>query len=201
MILYIWRHPKPIAASGLCIGQTDIKVDRRKLKRLANKVERFVRLHQLPKVIWVSPLQRSLKVGEILAKRGFQYKVAPELTEIHFGNWDGKYWQQIAKQDIDKWCDDFAHFAPKNGESLQQLFNRAESWLDNFSSEQKDNPVLAIGHAGWISAAKMLANGQEVPNLAIKWPQPINHLKHYQLDFDPKNNWPYIMTSYCKNIL
>lgn len=186
MILYIWRHPKPIAATGLCIGQTDIKVDRRKLKRLANKVERFVRLHQLPKVIWVSPLQRSLKVGEILAKRGFQYKVAPELAEIHFGNWDGKYWQQIAKQDIDRWCDDFAHFAPKNGESLQQLFNRAESWLDNFSSEQKDNPVLAIGHAGWISAAKMLANGQEVPNLAIKWPQPINYLKHYQLDFDPK---------------
>lgn len=186
MILYIWRHPKPIAATGLCIGQTDIKVDRRKLKRLANKIERFVRLHQLPKVIWVSPLQRSLKVGEILAKRGFQYKVAPELAEIHFGDWDGKYWQQIAKQDIDKWCDNFAHFAPKNGESLQQLFNRAESWLDNLSSEQKDNPVLAIGHAGWISAAKMLATGKEIPNLAIDWPQPINYLKHYQLDFDSK---------------
>ena len=51
MILYIWRHPKPIEAKGLCIGQTDIAVDVRKIKRLANKIERFVRLHQLPKVI------------------------------------------------------------------------------------------------------------------------------------------------------
>ena len=188
MTLYIWRHPKPIAATGLCIGQTDIKVDRRKLKRLANKIERFVRLHQLPKVIWVSPLQRSLKVGEILAKRGFQYKVAPELAEIHFGDWDGKYWQQIAKQDIDKWCDNFAHFAPKNGESLQQLFNRVESWLEKVTVEQgqSDAPVLAIGHAGWINAAKMIAAGQDVPKRAADWCRPVNYQQRSKLDFYPK---------------
>ncbi|WP_243443300.1 histidine phosphatase family protein [Psychrobacter sp. JCM 18903] len=69
MILYIWRHPKPMNTEGICIGQTDIGVDKRKLKRLANKIERFVRLHHSPKTIWVSPLQRSLKVGQILAQR------------------------------------------------------------------------------------------------------------------------------------
>ncbi|MEJ6068102.1 histidine phosphatase family protein, partial [Psychrobacter sp. 16-Bac2893] len=90
MIMYIWRHPKPVTAGGLCIGQTDVEVDKRKLKRLANKIQRFVRLQQLPKVIWVSPLQRSLKVGEILAQRGFECRVAPELAEIHFGDWDGQ---------------------------------------------------------------------------------------------------------------
>ena len=184
MILYIWRHPKPIAASGLCIGQTDIKVDRRKLKRLANKIQRFVQLQRLPKVIWVSPLQRSLKVGEILARRGFQYKVASELAEIHFGEWDGKYWQQIEKQEIDKWCNNFAHFAPANGESLQQLFNRAESWLDEIAVEQGQNdvPVLAIGHAGWINAAKRIASGQEVPNLAINWPRSVAYLSCNHID-------------------
>ena len=87
-----------IAASSLCIGQTDVKVDGRKLKRLVNKVERFIRLHRLPKMIWVSPLYRSLKVGELLAQRGFQYKVMPELAEIHCGDWDGKSWEQIEKQ-------------------------------------------------------------------------------------------------------
>ena len=176
MILYIWRHPKPISASGLCIGQTDIKVDRRKLKRLANKIQRFVQLQRLPKVVWVSPLQRSLKVGEILAQRGFQYKVAPELAEIHFGEWDGKFWQQIEKQAIDEWCDNFANFSPANGESLQQLFNRAEIWLDKIAVEQVNTPVLAIGHAGWINAAKRIASGQEVPNLAINWPRSVAYL-------------------------
>ena len=184
MILYIWRHPKPMNTEGFCIGQTDAKVDRRKLKRLANKVERFVRIHRLPKVIWVSPLQRSLKVGQLLAQRGFQYKVAPELAEIHFGEWDGKYWQQIEKQEIDKWCDNFAHFAPDNGESLQQLFNRVESWLDKIAVEQgqSDVPVLAIGHAGWINAAKMIVAGQAVPNLAINWPRSVAYLSCNHID-------------------
>ena len=182
MILYIWRHPKPIAASGLCIGQIDIKVDRRKLKRLANKIQRFVQLQRLPKVIWVSPLQRSLKVGEILAQRGFQYKVAPELAEIHFGEWDGKFWQQIEKQAIDEWCDNFANFSPANGESLQQLFNRAENWLDKIAVEQVNTPVLAIGHAGWINAAKIIATDQAVPNLAINWPRSVAYLSCNRID-------------------
>ena len=182
MIMYIWRHPKPITAGGLCIGQTDVEVDKRKLKRLANKIQRFVRLQQLSKVIWVSPLQRSLKVGEILAQRGFECRVAPELAEIHFGDWDGQSWKQIEKQQIDEWCNNFAHFAPDHGENLQQLFNRAESWLDKIAVEQKDHPVLAIGHAGWINAAKMIATGQEVPNLAINWPHSVGYLSCSRID-------------------
>lgn len=186
MILYIWRHPKPIATNGLCIGQTDIKVDRRKLKRLANKIQRFVRLHHLPKIIWVSPLQRSLKVGELLAQRGFQCNIASELAEINFGVWDGKLWAQIEKQHIDKWCNNFANYAPDNGESLQQLFNRAESWLEKIAVEQKGHPVLAIGHAGWINAANMIAAGQEVPNLAINWPRSIAYLSLNRINISPK---------------
>lgn len=187
MVLYIWRHPKPIAANGFCIGQTDISVDKRKIKRLANKIQRFVRLHQLPKVIWVSPLQRSLKVGEILASHGFRYHVAPELAEINFGNWDGQPWAQIPKQQIDDWCDHFADFAPKSGESLQQLFNRVENWLNEMAAQNSgQKPVLAVGHAGWINAASMIVAGQEVPKKATDWPQAVNYLQCCKLNFQPK---------------
>ena len=44
MIVHIWRHPKPIAAKDLCFGQTDLAVDRRKLKRLANRIDRFAKV-------------------------------------------------------------------------------------------------------------------------------------------------------------
>lgn len=180
MTLYIWRHPKPMATEGICIGQTDVAVDKRKLKRLANRIERFTRLQQLPKVIWVSPLQRSLKVGQILAQRGFQCRVSPELAEIDFGDWDGRPWAQIAKQEIDDWCDDFAHFAPDNGESLQQLFDRAEGWLNKVLAEpalieQDSIPILAVGHAGWISAAKMIAAGKNIPKVAADWPSAVTY--------------------------
>lgn len=187
MVLYIWRHPKPIAANGFCIGQTDISVDKRKIKRLANKIQRFVRLHQLPKVIWVSPLQRSLKVGEILAPHGFQYHVAPELAEIDFGNWDGQPWAQIPKQEIDDWCDHFADFAHNDGESLQQLFERVENWLNEMAAQNSgQKSVLAVGHAGWINAANMIAAGQETPKIAADWPQAVNYLQCRKLDFQPK---------------
>ena len=187
MIMYIWRHPKPIEAKGLCIGQTDIAVDVRKIKRLANKIERFVRLHQLPKVILVSPLRRSLAVGQILEERGFQYYIVPELAEIDFGIWEGRSWEQIAKQDIDDWCNDFAHFAPTDGESLYQLFIRIERWLNTMAIERGINdasvPILAVGHAGWINAAKMIAEGKSVPTTADKWPCPVDYLERSQLDF------------------
>lgn len=186
MVVYIWRHPKPIAVNGICIGQTDVSVDNRKLKRLANKIERFVRLNRLPKVIWVSPLQRSLKVGQILSQRGFDYRVAPALSEINFGRWDGQPWTQIPKQDIDEWCDSFADFSPQGGESLQHLFNRAKKWLDTILSEQ-ESPVLIIGHAGWINAAHILAAGEEIPKIAAEWPHSVAYLSRSRLNFESKS--------------
>ena len=184
MIFHIWRHPKPIAANGFCIGQTDISVDKRKLKRLANKIQRFVSMNQLPKLICVSPLVRSSIFVQIIAKQGFQYQVAPELAEIDFGNWDGQPWAQILKQEIDDWCDSFSDFAPKHGESLQQLFERVESWLNEMARQNSSHkPILVVGHAGWINAARMIVAGQEVPRKAVEWPRPVNYLEHRQLDF------------------
>lgn len=187
MNLYIWRHPKPMNAEGFCIGQTDVKVDRRKLKRLANKIEHFARLYQLPKVICVSPLQRSLKVGEILAQRGFHCQVSPELSEINFGEWDGQLWEQIEKKEIDDWCNNFTNFAPTNGESLQQLFDRVKAWLINRTSEEtgkiESKPILIVGHAGWINAAKIIASSQDIPKIAAEWPRSINYLQYSRLDF------------------
>lgn len=187
MILHIWRHPKPNSAQGICIGQTDVTVDKRKLKRLANRIERFVRRHQLPKVIWVSSLQRSLNVGKILEQRGFECRVTTELKEINFGKWESHPWDQIDKQEIDEWCDNFARFAPDKGENLQQLFSRTEKWLDERADKETNNPILAVGHAGWINAAKRIEAGQDVPQIAADWPRSVKYMEHSILHFNQKN--------------
>ena len=180
MTLYIWRHPKPLAASGMCLGQTDMGVHPRKTKRLANQIQRFVQWHHLPKVIWVSPLQRSLNVGKLLAKRGFECHIAPDLMELDFGTWDGKSWVDIPKAAIDDWCADFATAAPFNGESVAQLFMRVEAQIRDWQSkgmraDAKNNSILAVGHAGWINGAKMLAAGQGVPQVAADWARPVTY--------------------------
>ncbi len=169
MTLYIWRHPKPLNAAGLCLGQTDMGVDKRKLRRLANQIQRFARRNRLEKVIWVSPLQRSLGVGRILAQRGFRCEVAPALAEVDFGHWDGRPWQQIPRAEVDLWCEQFADYAPGGGESLRLLFSRVELWL----AGQSHRPRLAVGHAGWINAARLLTAGRSVPTAAADWPRPV----------------------------
>ncbi|ART81602.1 phosphoglycerate mutase [Oceanisphaera profunda] len=181
MELYIWRHPKPLQAAGVCLGHTDMGVDQRKLRRLANHIQRFTRRHGLPKVIWVSPLQRSLDVGRILAKRGFRCEVAPALAELNFGDWDGKPWQHIAKQDIDAWCDNFSAYAPGGGENLQQLFARVASWITQQDNASPSTHVLAVGHAGWINAAIQLANKRGLPKSAADWPRPVAYRQLSQL--------------------
>ena len=188
MKLYIWRHPKPIAAKGICLGQTDMAVDPRKLKRLAHQIQRFVRINDLPKTIWVSSLQRSRKVGQLLAMRGFDYRVEDELSEISFGIWEGCTWQQIPKSEIDEWCDNFASFAPENAENLQQLFMRVTYWLKaqakRQAAENEEMPILVVGHAGWINAAKMLANNQPIPQLAGDWPSSVAYRQLTELEFE-----------------
>ena len=44
-------------------------------------------------------------------------------------------------------------------------------------------PIMAVGHAGWINAAKMIAEGKSVPTTANEWLRPVDYLEHSQLDF------------------
>lgn len=200
MDLYLWRHPKPNNVQGLCFGQTEVAVDARKIKRLAHRINHYVKRHKLPKVIWVSPLSRCRHVGEQLQKLGFQCLVDRRLMETHFGVWENRYWHQISKAEIDAWCDNFAQFAPEGGESLTQLFARATDWLSELNQQQsalansslinssvissavssdsyvvKESAVLVVGHAGWITTVKMIAQWQGVPSQARDWPRPVKH--------------------------
>ena len=175
MTLYIWRHPKPLAVEGICLGQTNRGVAKRKLKRLANQIHKYAQRHHLPKIIWVSPLQRSLQVGQLLAKRGFDCHIAPELMEVNFGEWDGRPWRQIPWHEIDAWCEDFAEYQPGDGESVRQLFTRVEQWLNQQGLANPDAPILIVGHAGWINAAKMICANQGVPLVAADWPKPVGY--------------------------
>lgn len=120
--------------------------------------------------------------------------------ETHFGVWENRYWHQISKAEIDAWCDNFAQFAPEGGESLTQLFARATDWLSELNQQQgvlanssiinssvissavssdsyvaKESAVLVVGHAGWITTVKMIAQGQGVPSQARDWPRPVKH--------------------------
>lgn len=173
MALTIWRHPKPIHALGICLGHTDLPVDPRRIRRLADRIQRTAKAQQLPRVIHVSPLQRTRRVGEYLAKQGWTLHVDPELIEFNFGAWDGLPWDKIDRAEMDHWCNHFADFAPGGGENLQQLFARVRNWLNTHSGQ----PRLVVGHAGWITAARMIHENKPLPRSPSDWSLSVSYGK------------------------
>ncbi|SFX49679.1 histidine phosphatase family protein [Marinospirillum alkaliphilum] len=166
MPVIIWRHPRPQQVAGICLGQTDVTVDPRRIRRLADHIRRTARRLQAEPVIHVSPLQRSRLVGEQLAQLGWQLQVDPALIEFDFGDWDGRPWSTINREEMDHWCQHFADHAPGGGETLTQLFARVNNWLQNKPQLQLH---LAVGHAGWMTAADMICQGLPIPTNPADW--------------------------------
>lgn len=166
--LLVWRHPLPRAVAGLCIGRTDAAVDARKARRLAHRIRHHARRRGLQRLVFTSPLRRSADVGRWLARWGWQHIVDERLSEMDFGAWDGRGWDEIGSAAVDAWCIDFSHHAPGAGESVAALFARCEEFI---AAVRTHRSLCVVGHAGWMSAARLLAQGRGVPSSASDWPR------------------------------
>ena len=170
MSLRVWRHPKPIGARGLCIGRTDLPVDRRKAKRLAHRIRAQARRHSLPRCVVTSRLQRAAAVGRVLARWGWRHSIDARLDEFDFGIWDGRPWAEIAPGELDAWVRDFAAYRAGGGESVSALLQRCGAFI----AEGGDaGERLVVGHAGWISAARWLQTNGDAAPLASTWPAAV----------------------------
>ncbi len=173
MELIVWRHPRPKGVEGRCIGQVDVPVDRRKAKRLAHRIRQYARRERLFErqhaVVWSSPLRRCFDVGRILHGWGWAHRVDARLSELNFGGWDGQAWVQIAKSDIDAWCDNFADGQPGGGESVRQLLVRC---VDFFNERRPEENCCVIGHAGWMNALRWLTETSPRALVPCHWPTP-----------------------------
>lgn len=172
MPLVIWRHARPVGADGLCLGRSDVRVDPRKSKRLAHRIRAWARRHRAAAVVITSPLSRSADAGRWLARWGWLHRIDPRLTELDFGQWDGRRWDEIGAAAVDVWCADFAAHAPGGGESVAQLLQRCHAVL---AEHVEARHGCAVGHAGWISAARwLIERGSAVPT-AADWPAAVGY--------------------------
>jgi alpha-ribazole phosphatase len=170
--IWVWRHPRAVGAEGRCIGHTDFPVDRRRVKRLAHRIEREARRHGLPRVVWSSPLARCAAVGRALRRRGFVHHIDARLAELDFGSWEGRDWRDIPAAEIARWEAGFSSFAPGGGESLVQLVLRTRAFLADRAADQAARVLLVVGHAGWINTLGL--DPQNLPD-AAHWPSAPGH--------------------------
>ncbi|HRO60033.1 MAG TPA: histidine phosphatase family protein [Burkholderiaceae bacterium] len=164
--LHAWRHPRVEGARDRCIGRTELPVDARRARRLAHRIRAFARRHRLPRIVVTSPLARSHAVGRWLARWGWQHRVDAGLSELDFGQWDGRRWAELPVPELEAWSADFTGYRPGGGESVAALLQRVRAFDPGAAR-------IVVTHGGWLSAAIRLARETDGVDRALRsedWP-------------------------------
>jgi len=144
MEIFLIRHTTPLVAKGTCYGQTDLDVTET-FEQEAKEVK--MRLPEKLESVYCSPLQRCHKLAG---------KVFPDvekifddhLKEIHCGEWEMKLWDDIPKEILNPWMNDFVNQPFPGGENYLALFERS---VRSFEKIAKENlPAAIFTHGGVI---------------------------------------------------
>ena len=111
----------------------------------------------VPARLYSSDLPRCSDLAHILAQRWqIDLELAPELREMNFGSWEGRHYDDIDREDGDRWrawCEDWKRVAPPGGETLSAFTSRIERWLER---HQPGSDTLLVTHAGVIRALEVM---------------------------------------------
>ena len=149
MRLHLIRHPKPQIEAGRCYGRLDVPAMGVEAVAAALRAE-------LPAgvPVFTSPLRRCHDLAALLHAS----PTADErLAEMHFGDWEGRLWDEIPRAELDAWAADVAGYAPPGGESPRVLQRRALDFVASLAVEE----AVVVTHAGVIRT--LLAHWQGLP--------------------------------------
>lgn len=105
--------------------------------------------------LWSSPLARAVETAQIVA--GHAPQIAPELTEMNWGDWEGARGVDLLGdpdagfRNIEEWG--WGYRAP-NGESPDELWDRLQPWLDRLTGD-----CVAVCHIGVMRVLLARAHG------------------------------------------
>ena len=149
MRLHLIRHPKPVIAPGVCYGRHDCSAEGVVEAALALRVTFSA---SLP--VFSSPLIRCRALAEALHAHPV---IDDRLAEMHFGDWEGRRWDDIPRAELDAWAADVAGYAPPGGESPRDLQRRALDFVASLTVPE----AVVVTHAGVIRT--LLAYWQGLP--------------------------------------
>jgi alpha-ribazole phosphatase len=159
----IWmvRHA-PVVVRGVCYGQLDVATTM-DASEAATRVEHAFRTMSAERwdVICSSPWERTEELARVLAARsGVVMRRDARLSELSFGEWEGKRYSDIEANDavrFSSWTRAYDTVAPPGGETADALLERVRSFIREI--EQRACTVLAVAHAGTIRAARAVRTG------------------------------------------
>ncbi|MDO9155727.1 alpha-ribazole phosphatase [Sediminibacterium sp.] len=141
MEIYLIRHTTPKVEKGICYGQADLDIT----ETFLEEVE-AIKPH-LPNQrvkVYSSPLQRCKKLADALFD-GLDIDVHDDLMELNCGQWELLPWNDIPKEEIQPWMDDFVNVPVPKGESYVDLHNRVVNRFNEIVSKQESAVIVAHG--------------------------------------------------------
>ena len=144
MEVYLIRHTTPLIEKGICYGQSDIALAE------SFRSEASQLLQQIPEeidAVYSSSSSRCYKLARLV--KSDQLIIDNRLLELNFGDWEMKNWDEINKEDLDKWMKDFVNVRVSNGENFIDLSNRVNNFIDDLTLRNYKKVVI-VSHAGVI---------------------------------------------------
>lgn len=172
MTLWLLRHARPLAPTGLCYGQLDLAADAAHTAQVARAfLEELQRLGVSLAQVRCSPLQRTRALAQALGQTlALPAQEDARLAEMHFGRWEGVPWSEIPQAAVQAWTDDFADHAFGGQESCRQVLERV--WAALQQARRSPGPQLWVTHAGVVRAVQvLLERGGPFIERAQDWPQ------------------------------
>lgn len=156
MQVFLIRHPRPVIDAGICYGRLDVEAHAP--HSVADQIKPLLPTN-VP--VYSSPLRRARQLAEALHPSPV---IDARLSEIDFGDWEGRAWNDIERDALDAWAADVIGFTPPGGESVASLQRRA---IDFATSLAPQPAVALVAHAGVLRA--LVGHWRQLP--VAEWTQ------------------------------
>jgi probable phosphoglycerate mutase len=128
---------------------------------------RMMRGDAVPSRAISSPLLRCLATARFVTSRlGIPLETDARLSEIAHGTWEGRYRDEIAENDPERyrmWRSDPAHVAFENGETVGNVRDRWRSFAKTLAEESGD--LLVVTHDAVVRCALLDVTGRPLDEL------------------------------------
>jgi alpha-ribazole phosphatase len=133
----------------MCYGRLDVVVEAEAIASAAKLVRQQISspvLQQSP--IYTSPLSRCTAFAQAIANPRAAI-IADELVEMDFGAWEGRSWDTLSRDELDRWAQDIWCFRPGGGENARAVAERWKLWLTRLQHSGEES-AIGVTHAGMI---------------------------------------------------
>ncbi len=153
MEIYLIRHTSVAVEKGVCYGQKDVDLAESYPEELEEVKKQLEGIEF--DAVYASPLTRTKK----LATDIFGDKVIADerIMELNFGDWEGKFWDEIKDPLLPKWMEDFVNRKCSNGESFVMLRDRVlDFWKEVLLKDFRR--IVIFTHGGVIRTIQATLN-------------------------------------------